>query len=358
MTQPAKSFRPLILAVILALGVYGALASAARTGAHTYPNGQFLATGAWLKAHAKDPGVVVVDVRGDKDFDGRVIPGAVRMPWGQFQAPDTARGINAVFVGPAAAQEILGKHGISRTDTVVLYDSVKRDGGATSSYVFWVLDLLGHKNKKLLERGIDGWVDAGGQTADAPRTAEPVLYQAPSDEIQLNRWATGAFVQSRLGDPHYQIIDVRSREEYLGEKPNASLAGGPLKLGHVPTAINVDYTTNWADKETKAFKPQAELLQNYRGVNGAATLIPYCHSGRRASFVYFVLRLMGFDNVSLFEGSWNEWGSTDLFYPVETEERKPAGDALPVPGKRADAGAVRTGVKGGEAKGGYVSCGG
>ena len=129
----------------------------------------------------------------------------------QFQYDDTAGNMGEVFVGIARAQQLLGEHGIARNDTVVLYDSVKRDGGATSSYIFWVLDLLGHKNMKVLERGIDGWIDAGGETVSTPRKPEAVLYQAPSGEINLRKWVKAEYLLPRLGDPYYQILDVRSR---------------------------------------------------------------------------------------------------------------------------------------------------
>lgn len=246
---------------------------------------------------------------------------------------------------------------------MILYDSVKRDGGATSSYVFWVLDLLGHEKMAVLERGIDGWADMGGTLATAPEEPEPVLYQAPVDEIHLERLASGDFLYSRLGDTHHQILDVRSRGEYLGEIANQALTGGPLKLGHIPTAVNVEYKLNWSDPESKALKPYAQLQELYRGLDPDNTVITYCHSARRGSFGYFSLRLMGFENVRLYEASWFEWGNPERFYPVETAERSLAGTTLPGTSDRKDG--TRTadktsgsGESSAKSSGGYVSCGG
>lgn len=349
-----------VIAVLLVLGAFWALASARQT-AEEYPGGRFLATGAWLRAHLDDPNLVVVDVRTDKDFDGRAIPGAVRMPWTLFRYDDPSRGHGDIFVGTVRAQEILGAHGITRTDTVVLYDTVKRDGGALSSYLFWVLDLLGHREMRVLERGLDGWLAAGGETAPEPRPPEPLLYQAPAPEIRRNRMVDAAFVQARLGDPYYQLLDVRSREEYLGEKPSEGLGGEPLRLGHIPTAVNVDYRLHWADPETKALKSYAELQELYRGLDPAKTVIPYCHSGRRASFSYFILRLMGFEDVAMYEASWFEWGNPRTFFPIEFEERVLTGERPGTPVRKADAGGApgaRPAAAPAPAKGGYVSCGG
>jgi len=139
-----KTIRYVVIAVVLLLGVYWSAASATDGGGRAYPNPDYLATAQWLQSHQEDASLVIVDVRMDKYFDGKLIPGAVRMPWEQFRYNDAAGNMGGIFVGVERAQQLLGEHGIARNDTVVLYDSVERDGGATSSYIFWVLDVLGH----------------------------------------------------------------------------------------------------------------------------------------------------------------------------------------------------------------------
>lgn len=350
--------RYVVIAVILLFGVYWSLASA-RPDAD-YPQSGYLVSGSWLKQHIDDKGLLIVDVRQDKYFDGKLIPGAIRLPWGSFRYNNVVLSIGGMFSGPDQAQEVLGNHGISRNDTLVLYDSVQRDGGATASYVFWILDLLGHENKKILERGIDGWLAAGGEVVSEPKKLEPMLYQAPLEEIRLRSWVDGEFIYKRLGDPHYQIVDVRSREEYLGEKPNVGIDGQVLKLGHIPTAVNVDYRLNWADPESKTLKSYEQLRELYRGLDPTKGVIVYCHSGRRSSFSYYVLRLMGFDDVILYDRSWNEWGNWRTYFPVETSENRLASASLPGPGKTS---AMARPIEKKpptmkEPKGGYVSCGG
>lgn len=355
-----------ILGLLLLAGAWSvSSAPAVMRGA----NPRFLVSSRWVSENKMDENVVVVDVREDEYFDGRVIPGAIRMPWRLFRKNDLLYGLGGVFVGLDVAQKILGDHGISRSDTVVLYDSVERDGGATSSYVFWVLDLLGHKDMRILERGIDGWQDAGNPVDPVAAEREPMLYQAPLDEVRVRRRISGPDIYQRLGDPHYQVLDVRSAAEYLGEKPNTGLDGNVLKLGHIPTAFNVEYTLNWASPETKAFKSYDELAGLYAGMDPSKGTVVYCHSGRRGSFGYFVLRLMGFEDVMLYENSWFEWGAPDNFFPVETRANvptanagTPSADAMTrqVRSGQAEGGmsnkSVGSGTSG--AKDGYISCGG
>lgn len=153
MTMPLrKMLIALGIATIASWSLAAAQAEdAGKEGAYARPD--LVATPAWLQEqHAS---CVVVDVRSDEYFDGNLIPGAVRLPWSRFRQAQGLTGIDSTFVGTARAAEILGEHGIGRASCVVLYDSVARDGGATASYVFWVLDLLGHEQVRVLDGGID-----------------------------------------------------------------------------------------------------------------------------------------------------------------------------------------------------------
>lgn len=333
-----------------------------------YSNARFLATPEWLAEHREE--VTVVDVRTDEYFDGTVIPGAIRMPWSLFRTDDKGRNVASTFVGVSAAEAILGKHGIARHSTVVIYDSVKRDGGATASYVFWVLDVLGHESKRVLNGGIDAWKASGGEIAKSAQERPAVTYKAPAGEIARWRLIAGDFVHGRLGDPHYQILDVRSAEEYRGKKGTKGIQDNPLKLGHIPGAVNREYTRAWIDKKQKTLKSAAALKQLYAGLDTNKTVIVYCNSGRRGSFSYFVLRLLGHPRVLLYEPSWKEWGEPSNHYPVELKEHAmPAASggewkSSSAPEPSTDASAAMTPASpspasgGGEPAGGYVSCGG
>ena len=366
-----RTFRHLLIASILLLGVWWAFASAGQEQAADYPNAHFLVTGVELMERLEQEPIVVIDVRDDEFFDGKMIPGAIRLPWTMFRSDSRAANMGGLFVGTEQAQDILGRHGVFRNDTIILYDSVARDGGATASYVFWVLDLLGHEKKALLERGIDGWLDAGGPVVNEPARREPLLYQAPGSEIDLRRLADENFILPRLGDPYYQILDVRSAEEYSGENLNTGLDGAPLKAGHIPGAYNINYQENWRDPETKALKSYDELIELYRGITAGQAVITYCHSARRGSFSYFILRLMGFNDVILYENSWFGWGSPEHYYPVETSPRTPGREPSAVekaaagkpPAAKMPTGSsspekAPSGEKPATQDKGYISCGG
>jgi thiosulfate/3-mercaptopyruvate sulfurtransferase len=360
----SRFLRHVILAVFLLLAVLWAFSSSAQKE-NGYPNDAFITDAHWLKNHLDDKNVVIADLRADKYFDGGLIPGAIRMVWSDFRFNDIGDDLASTFIGVKQAQVILGRHGITRNDTVVLYDSIERDGGATASYVFWVLDVIGHAKKMILEQGVDGWKNAGFDLVTEPRTPKPLLYQAPAEMIRRELLIDGDFVYKRLGDSYYQIVDGRSREEYLGQKGTKGIDGEPLKLGHIPTAVNISYKAAWTDLESKRIKSYTKLQKLYKGLDPAKGVIIYCNSGRRSSFSYFVMRLMGFENIFTYEASWKEWGNPEKYYPVETRENIFAGENLPEP-LRTQVSASRVVIKdrrnpattSGEPSGGYVSCGG
>jgi len=373
MTRPSP-LRFTVIAAVLLLGVSWAFASTSSNPYADFPNAQFIINAEQLQERLnQDKSLIVVDVRDDKDFDGKMIPGAIRLPWSSFRQDHSATNTGGNFICSNKAQQILGEHGIFRNDTIVLYDSVAEDGGATASYLFWVLDMLGHKNIAILERGIDAWIEAGGDVVNAPAKREPLLYQAPASEIDTRKMADDAFISQRLGDPYYQIVDARSPEEYLGQALNTGLDGTSLKAGHIPGAVNINYKLNWTDKDTKGIKSYAELAELYRGLDPDIGVIAYCHSARRSSFTYYILRLMGFKDVMVYDKSWYSWGRPEEFFPVETRARTLPGQSLPEVKSEpetqkttsssgpADKPEPREGKSGNNSEGGgkkYISCGG
>ena len=116
---------------------------------------------------------------------------------------------------------------------------------------------------------------------------------------------TLAEVRASLGQPDVALVDARSPKEYAA--------------GHLPGAVNIEFTRNALPDQPKDFKPAAELRAMYAaaGITPDKTVIPYCLTGVRSAVTYFTLRLIGYDDVTLFTGSWKEWsGYPDL--PVTT----------------------------------------
>ncbi len=87
--------------------------------------------------------------------------------------------------------------------------------------------------------------------------------------------------------------------------------------GHIPNATSIPWLS--AVAENGAFKSRAELEDIYgsQGISADKQVIAYCRIGERSSHTWYVLEhLLGYPNVSNYDGSWTEWGSS-IGVPIE-----------------------------------------
>ena len=201
---------------------------------------------------------------------------------------------------------LMAKKGVSRDDTVVIYGD-KSNWWAT--YALWVFTLFGHEDVRILNGGRDLWIAEGRELIKEIPEISPTDYPV----VERNDEAIRAFkddVLAHLGKP---LVDVRSPEEYSGERTHmpAYPEEGALRGGHIPSAVSVPWAK--AANEDGTFKSLDELTALYRdehGITGEEDVIAYCRIGERSSHTWFVLKyLMGIDNVRNYDGSWTEWGS-------------------------------------------------
>ncbi|MCD2442337.1 sulfurtransferase [Agromyces sp. SYSU K20354] len=268
-----------------------------------YAHPERLVTTDWLAAHLGEPGLVVVE--SDEDvllYETGHIPGAVKIDWHTELNDPVVRD----YVNAEQFAALLGSKGISRDSTVVIYGDKNNWWAA---YALWVFTLFGHEDVRLLDGGRDLWIAEGRELTTAAPDVTPVEYPV----VERDDRAVRAFkddVLVHLGNP---LIDVRSPEEYTGERTTAPAypEEGALRAGHIPTAASVPWARAAAADGT--FKSRDELDAIYRGEVGLEDgddVIAYCRIGERSSHTWFVLtHLLGFEKVRNYDGSWTEWGS-------------------------------------------------
>lgn len=262
-----------------------------------------LVSTAWLAEHLGAPGLVVVE--SDEDvllFETGHIDGAVKVDWHTELNDPVTRD----YVDGRGFAELMSRKGIARDDTVVIYGDKNNWWAA---YALWVFTLFGHEDVRLLDGGRAKWEAEGRpyvtSPADRPRTDYPVVER---DDSTVRAFKED--VLAHLGKP---LIDVRSPEEFTGERTTAPAypEESALRAGHIPTAHNVPWGR--AVGEDGGFKGRAALEEIYRtevGLDDGDEVIAYCRIGERSSHTWFVLtHLLGFENVRNYDGSWTEWGS-------------------------------------------------
>lgn len=268
-----------------------------------YADPERLVTTEWVANNLDRDGLVIVET--DEDvllYETGHIPGAVKLDW----HTDLNDPVTRDFVDGARFAEVLSEKGISRDDTVVIYGDMSNWWAA---YALWIFSLFGHKDVRLMNGGRTKWIAEGRELTkertERERTDYPVIER---DDKTLRAFKED--VLTHLGQP---LIDVRSPEEYSGERTSAPHLPeeGALRAGHIPTARNIPWGT--AANEDGTFKSAAELSKIYKddlGFSETDPTIAYCRIGERSSHTWFVLKhLLGFADVKNYDGSWTEWGS-------------------------------------------------
>lgn len=270
-----------------------------------YANTSLLVSGQEVADHLAEPGIRILDSRPPERYAAGHIPGAVNLPIAEI-AP-TINGVPGMLAPVKEVKKALGRRGVSRDSYVVIYDDF---GGNRATRLFWVLDYLGHPRVSVLQGGLQSWQQEGRPTSREMPKLATARYQS---DPRPDRLADLTWVRSRLKDPSIVLVDTRSPGEFDGKVPGRQIR----RPGHIPGAVNVDWVRNLTTVEPRQFKAGAELTRLYRltGVPPDKEIVVYCRTGMRASHTYFVLRLLGYPRVRLYDGSYVEW-SADATLPV------------------------------------------
>jgi len=259
----------------------------------------------WLREHRDDSSLILIDTRPVKDFHAGHLSGARHFDPFPFHHTDTSERGVAEF--GAQLQWIFSALGITGRETVVFYEN---ESGMRAARGQWALEYAGHPKTRMLDGGLKA---AAGETltTKVDKFAATDFALSPRAEIL----ATYAYLLDRIGLPDVQIFDVRSAEEYFGERVRAKHGGA------IPGAFHQDWMAALGADGT--VKSPAELRAQFEalGLDPAAEIIPYCQGGYRAAHAYLALKIAGYPRVRNYLGSWAEWGNRDDL-PIEHPRRK------------------------------------
>src|SRR5262245_50318436 len=89
--------------------------------------------------------------------------------------------------------------------------------------------------------------------------------------------------------------------------------------GRVPGSVNVSAAT-LVDAKTKAFATLADAAAKFeaQGITKDKKVICYCGGGISATVDLFLLHQLGYDDLTLYDGSMGEWAK-DRSLPIETD---------------------------------------
>ncbi|MDP9316350.1 MAG: sulfurtransferase [Chloroflexota bacterium] len=278
----------------------------------TYARPEVLVETDWVAEHLNDPNIRLVESNEDVLlYDLGHIPGAVKIDW----VSDLNDPLVRDYLDKERFEALMSQKGISNDTTVVFYGD-KNNWWAT--YAFWVFQLFGHTNAKIMNGGRKKWIDEGRELSTEVPQYPPTQYTAKERSDSEIRAFRDEVLQALKRDD-VALVDVRSNDEYTGKKLHMPEypQEGALRGGHIPRAQSIPWAT--AVKEDSTFKSREELEQIYgtKGITPDKDVIAYCRIGERSSHTWFVLKyLLGYDKVRNYDGSWTEWGNS-VGLPIE-----------------------------------------
>ena len=255
--------------------------------------------------------LVEVDYDPENGYRKGHIKGASLIWWKRDINDPIARDI----VNKEQFQELMAKNGIKPDTEVIMYGDFNNWFAAFS---FWVFKYFGHENIKIMNGGRKKWeLENREYTTEEPQI-DKTSYTAKEPDEQLREYLDG--VKKALDDNNIVMVDVRSPKEFTGEitAPPEYPMEHAQRGGHIPGANNIPWATAVNDADG-TFKSVEELKQIYesKGITSDKNVICYCRIGERSSHSWFVLKyLLGYPNVSNYDGSWTEWGNM-IKNPIE-----------------------------------------
>ena len=270
-----------------------------------YANPQLLVSASDLAARLGSSGdlsLLTIDLRPVEDFSVGHVPLAVHLDLFGISLIDTNPAPLDAFLWMVA--HLLTSRGVSAKKPVIVYDE---HSGMRAARAFWFLEFFGHPDVRVLDGGFGSWRAKGfpvETVAVPPSKGDWVAGRVD------NRLATWREVEKQIGAKDAVILDTRSDAEYRGKTVRAKRGGA------VPSAIHIEWTRNLAEDGTFKNAPALRAMYENAGVTPDKEVISYCQGGYRAAHSYLALRLLGYQRVRNYIGSWKEWGDRyDL--PIE-----------------------------------------
>ena len=269
-----------------------------------YSSTEKLVSAEWLEENINN--VKIIDVRKKEDYDLGHIPGAVRLTPNEVFQWEDSNGVKGMLPSSDHIAIALSSVGINEDDTVIFYDG---NSNLWASRGLWALEVYGHEDSRLLDGSWNYWSENSFPTTTESESVEKSDYKF-SGNVNSSLIAGFEEILEAVDDPSKIVCDTRSPDEYIGKDVRAD------RGGHIPGSENVNWV-NAVDESGRFLSAQnLQTIYESKGIKTDKAVYTLCQTAVRATHTWFVLQeLLGYDNVKVYDGSWIEWGNSDL--PIE-----------------------------------------
>jgi thiosulfate/3-mercaptopyruvate sulfurtransferase len=244
--------------------------------------------------------LVIVDLCNQALYNQKHVPGAVHLPGNALVAGTPP--VPGAHPGIEQLNKIVNHLGIDDSKHVVLYDD---EGGGWAGRLAWSLDLLGLTHWSYLNGGIVPWIKEGFTTEAEANQPQSISTNTASEFINPRALISTQQIMASLDNDNFSVWDARSPGEYSGAMVRAARAG------HIPGAINLEWTELMDQQRNLRIRDNAQQMLDSLGLGREQTIATHCQSHHRSSFTYMVARILGYEKISGYDGSWAEWGNSE-----------------------------------------------
>jgi len=261
-----------------------------------------LVSAQWLFENKDNPRLVILDtslanpIKGKSTNENKIIPNSIKFDWNKFS--DSNIELPHMMLNEAEFMRAAQELGINNNSILVVYDNV---GVYSSPRVWWMFRAMGLTSCYVLNGGLPSWLTMDYNYSDAHskpnRKGDFKANYRPQFFVSL------AEVLTAVNDQHTFIIDARSAERFNG-KVSEPRAG--LRTGHIPNSVNIPFEKVLLGSEMQNNVVLAGIFEQIG--NKKSHLIFSCGSGVTACIDALAATIIGYQNISIYDGSWSEWG--------------------------------------------------
>ena len=190
--------------------------------------------------------------------------------------------------------------GIDADSRIVVYDNSPTHSAARG---WWMMRLYGvGASAAILDGGLPKWVAEGRPT----ESGWPVIPRGDATARRAEgQVRTRNDLLANLESNAAQVLDARGAPRFTGEEkePRPGMASG-----HIPGSRNIPSSTLFNPDNSMKSGEELRRLFLDAGTDFSRPIITSCGSGVTAAILLAGLELLGKTDVTLYDGSWSEWG--------------------------------------------------
>lgn len=272
-----------------------------------------LVTPQWLHAQLDVDNLVILDAsinfqipsETEKDKEN-LIPNSIKFDYDSvFCDPDTS--LPHMMPSEARFNQLAQQIGINNDSVIVVYDN---SGTFASPRAWWMFKAMGHKAVYVLDGGLTAWKES-----DYPVAQEYAQVTSEGDftgTLNPSHFVDSSYVLDQIEAQNSLTVDARSHQRFNGEVPEPR-AG--IRSGHIPNSVCLPFAHVMDKYRMKSPEELNEVLSSVLPKNKDQYLFS-CGSGVTACIILLAAQICGYQNLSVYDGSWTDWGGNNAL-PIE-----------------------------------------